>query len=177
MLYIRRPTLHDLNDCAQLDASFTTQRVWQLNLGVEPNDIQVNLHLVRLPRPINVKPMSNGENLMKPWQRGDCMFTARHDNTIAGFIHVVLESGSRVGYIQRHIVAPDFRNQGIGGKLLDYALQWSRDHRLGSVIAQVSTKNHPAVAFYLDRGFSFCGFNERFYADQEITLDLARTIR
>lgn len=175
MLFIRRPTLHDLNDCAKLDASYTTQRVWQLNLGVEPNDIAIHLHLVQLPRPINVPADPMGDNLLRYWQRGDCMLSARQDRDVVGFIHLFTEPG--MALIQHHIVQPDYRRQGVGAKLLAQAMQWGQDRNLRSIMVQVSTKNYPAISFYLNHGFSFCGFNERFYADHEITLDLARTIR
>ncbi|MCO6449194.1 MAG: GNAT family N-acetyltransferase [Caldilineales bacterium] len=177
MIFIRRPTLHDLNECAQIDASYNTQRVWQLSLGVEPNDIAVHLHLVHLPRAVNVPGEPQEDNLLKQWQRGDCMLSARQDREVVGFIHLIADSSAGVAHIQQHVVRPDYRRQGVGTKLLSQAMLWGQDRNLRSVMVQVSTKNHPAISFYFAHGFSFCGFNERFYSDHEITLDLARTIR
>lgn len=177
MLQIRRPTLHDLNDCAQLDASYSTQRVWQLNLRAEENDIQVNFHLVHLPRPITINGTPAADNLLKYWQRGDCMLAARKQHAAIGFLHMISEPPTKSGLIARHIVSPDHRNQGHGSTLLQQALQWGHNHNLRSVCVQVSTKNHPAIAFYLVHGFTFSGFHERFYSDQEIIIELARTIR
>jgi len=177
VFHIRRPTLHDLNECAQLDPSFTTQHVWQMNLRVEEADIQAHFHLTRLPRPLTVTLSPSNEDLARGWQAGDCMLAAREGSAVLGFLHLLPEPAARSGLILRHVVALPHRRQGVGGALLQQALQWGRDHQLRSLRVRVPTKNHPAIHFYLAHGFAFGGFHERFYSDQEIVLDLARSIR
>ncbi len=176
-MHIRRPTLHDLNECARLDPAYTTQRVWQMNLSVEGANIQVGFQLAPLPRPITLPGVPISDDLLQCWQRGDCMYTARQDTAITGFIHLASNPATRMGRIEHHLVRRDLRRQGIGAALLETALQWSRDHQLRSLSVEVNTKNHPAVAFYTQHGFSFSGFYERFYSDQEIILHLARMVR
>ena len=177
MVQIRRPTLHDLNECALLDPSYVTHRVWQMHLDVEPNDIQILFQLVSLPRPLTVECPPEREVLTKYWQRGDCMLTAREDHGIVGFLHMVPDLGTQIGLLRTHVVAAEHRRQGIGDALLRQAMQWGRDRNLRSLRVQVTTKNHPAVSFYMTHGFLFSGFTERLYSDQEILLDLARTMR
>ena len=175
--HIRRPTLHDLNECLLLDASYVTQRVWQMNLRVDNQRIQVDFQLVHLPRKITITAPPSTENMLKRWQQGDCMFSARHQHDVVGFLHLVAEPKAEVGYIRRHVVAPELRGQGIGGALLQRALQWGRDHKLRSVVVNLSTKNYPASAFYLAHGFAFCGFNEELHGEQQILLQFARSVR
>jgi len=175
--HIRRATLHDLNDCLTLDASYDTQRVWQMNLQVKNNRIQVDFHLVHLPRIVHIEVEPGTENLLRCWQRGDCLLTARKQTTVVGFVHMIPDLPTKVGYLHRHVVDPKHRGQGIGSTLLTHALKWARDRKLHSVVTSLNTKNHPASDFYLDRGFVFSGFSEEMHGDQRIRLQFARGVR
>ena len=186
MLQIRRPTLHDLNDCVRLDSSYTTQRVWQMSLDVEAHDIQSNFHLIYLPRPVTFTIAPVTENLLQCWQRGDCLLAARMQrpettqdalvgSALVGFIHLLPDPQTRSGRIVHHAIAPDHRRRGIGGRLLQAAIRWAREHNLHSATVEVPTKNHPAISFYMEQGFTFTGFHERTYGDQEIIFQLARS--
>jgi ribosomal protein S18 acetylase RimI-like enzyme len=176
-VHIRRATLHDLNDCLTLDAGYDTQRVWQMNLQVKKNRIQVDFHLVHLPRIVHIEVEPGAENLLKCWQRGDCLLTARRKSTVVGFLHMIPDLPTKVGYIHRHVVDPEHRGQGIGSMLLTHALKWARERKLHSAVTSLNTKNHPASDFYLDRGFVFSGFSEETHGDQRIRLQFARGVR
>ncbi len=177
MIYIRRPTLHDLNECAKLDASFTTQRVWQMHMQTEDNRIQVHFHLVYLPRPMTVATPPEDRDLTKAWQRGDGIYAARRGNKILGYIHVSLSPEDKVGFIRRHVVAPEFRKQGVGTALLERTIEWGRERKLRNFEIALSTKNHPAIDFYLAHGFVFTGFDERLWGKQEIMMNFSRVVR
>ena len=176
-VHIRRATLHDLNECLTLDASYDTQRVWQMNLLVKSNRIQVDFSLVYMPRLVNIQVPPGSENLLRCWQRGDCLLSARKKHTVVGFLHMIPDSPTRVGYIHRHVVDPEFRGQGIGSMLLTHALKWASEHKLHSVVVSLTTKNQPASAFYLERGFVFSGFSEETHGDHRIQLQFARGVR
>jgi GNAT superfamily N-acetyltransferase len=59
--------------------------------------------------------------LKSPWQ----LFAAFDGSTSGGFIGVLL-IGSATAHVRGWYVFPDQRNQGIGGQLLDHALNWCR---------------------------------------------------
>jgi len=177
VIYIRRPTLHDLNECARLDASFSTQKVWQMNLQSTAGRIQVQFNLVHLPRTMTVPTPPEDRDLTKAWQRGDGIYAARRGKKILGYIHIVLQEGEKIGAIRRHVVAPEFRQQGVGAALLSRGMEWARERHLRSLEIDLSTKNHPAIEFYLNNGFVFTGFSERLWGRQEIVIHLARVVR
>ncbi len=129
-VHVRRATLHDLNECLTLDASYDTQRVWQMNLQVKNNRIQVDFHLVHLPRVVHIEVEPGAENLLRCWQRGDCMLSARRQNTVVGFLHMIPDAPTKVGFIHRHVVTPEHRGQGIGSGLLNHALKWARETQI-----------------------------------------------
>jgi len=177
VLYIHRPTLHDLNECARLDASYITQRVWQMTMQANAIDMQVSFHLVNLPRQMEINATLADDNLLQFWQRGDCLLSARKNNDIVGYLHMIPDIAISAGSIYRHVVAPDYRRQGIGTKLLDYALRWGQERHLRSLLVTLHTKNHPAIEFYRAQGFSFCGFSEQTYNNQQIKLHFTRSTR
>jgi GNAT superfamily N-acetyltransferase len=60
-------------------------------------------------------------NLKSPWQ----LFADFDKSTIHGFIGVLL-IGKTTAHIRGWYVFPDHRNQGVGSRLLDHALNWCR---------------------------------------------------
>jgi len=177
VIYIRRPTLHDLNECAKLDASYTTQKVWQMHMQPDVGRFQIQFNLVHLPRAMTIPTPPEDRDLTKAWQRGDGIYAARQGNKILGYIHMSIQPEKKVGYIRRHVVAPEFRQQGVGSALLERAMEWGRERRLRSFEIALSTKNHPAIDFYLAHGFAFTGFSERLWGKQEIVMHFSRVVR
>ncbi len=160
-----------------LDASFETQRVWQMDLQVKSHRIQIDFNQIHLPRVVNIQVPHGNENLLKCWQQGDCLLSARKKHAVIGFLHMISDTPTKVGYIHRHVVDPEYRGQGIGLMLLTHAMQWARDRKLRSVVVSLSTKNHPASTFYLERGFVFSGFSEETHGDHRIELQFAKGVR
>jgi len=177
VIYIRRPTLHDLNECARLDASYTTQKVWQMNLHTDSGRIQVQFHRVHLPRPMTVTVPPEARDMTKAWQSGDGIYAARRGNTILGYIHLEVDPETRTASIRRHVVAPQFRQQGVGAALLERAMEWARERRLQGVDVALSTKNHPAIEFYMTHGFVFTGFSEHLWGSRDILMYFSRVAR
>ena len=55
-------------------------------------------------------------------------------------------------------VAPEARRRGIGGRLLDQALDWIEQSSAGAVVLlDVNPRELPAVQLYQSRGFQFTG--------------------
>jgi GNAT superfamily N-acetyltransferase len=161
-MYIRRPTLHDLNECVRLDPSYTTQRVWQMQLNIEATAIHAHFQLAPLPRPLTLPGPAFADNLLACWQRGDCMYIARLDNGIAGFIHMAPDPTTRIGRIEHHVVAPAHRRRGIGTALLRRVWQWAQEHNLHSLSVAINHKNHPALSFYTATALSSVVFRSIF---------------
>ena len=66
------------------------------------------------------------------------------------------------------VIQHEKRNQGIGGRLLRRIEERARD--LGCrVVMDHPPVNHPAIGYYLKRGYRICGYNDRFFADSKET--------
>jgi ribosomal protein S18 acetylase RimI-like enzyme len=58
-----------------------------------------------------------------------------------------------------------------------HASQWARKQGALTILAETTTKNYPALCFYQKLGFQFCGFNDHYYANQDIALFFALGLR
>ena len=56
-------------------------------------------------------------------------------------------------------------------------MEWARERRLQGIEVALSTKNHPAIEFYLAHGFVFTGFSEHLWGRQESLMHFSRGAR
>ena len=67
------------------------------------------------------------------------------------------------GEILNLAVAPEFRQRGVGGALLEEGLREFRRRRAAEVFLEVRESNHSAQALYLARGFRPVGQRASYY--------------
>ena len=73
-------------------------------------------------------------------------------------------------------VMMEYTRQGIGGALLDYALDQLREFGASQVTLEVSANNDPARALYQSRGFVMLGKRAKFYPDGNDALILGKML-
>jgi GNAT superfamily N-acetyltransferase len=59
---------------------------------------------------------------------------------------------------------------GVGSVLLAAALQWARANGLLRVVLETQSKNYPAICFAQKHGLVYCGYNDRYYPNQDVAL-------
>lgn len=83
-------------------------------------------------------------------------FVALHDREIVGWVHafkaVFLESISFIE-IGGLVVDENYRNKGIGKKLIDRIKEWSLEKGINQVRVRSQVKRKEAHQFYLNNGF------------------------
>ena len=62
-------------------------------------------------------------------------------------------------------VHPDHRRKGVGGRLVDFLLQFARRHRMREIYLDVRTSNQSAIALYERHGFKKIDLRKGYYAD------------
>jgi GNAT superfamily N-acetyltransferase len=176
-MIVRPATLADLNACLLLDHSCVTDHVWQMKVEELESQVSVTFHTVRLPRRMRAEYPRNLEQLVEDWQLGEGFLVAEVDSEVQGYIDLLARPWQRMGWVAHMAVDRAHRRQGVGRALMRHARKWAREHGLQMILAEATTKNYPALCFYQNLGFQFCGFNDHYYTNQDIALFFVQNLR
>jgi ribosomal protein S18 acetylase RimI-like enzyme len=172
-MHIYRADLRDLTACLALDGSYETDHVWQVVQQEADGEMTARFRTVHLPRTMRVPYPSWGEALLAHQERGDLVLVAAEATEVRGYIDQECQPDQGLAWVHHLVVAPHFRRHGIGDALLTRAIMHARQQSLGHVMVVVQSKNFPAISFFGRHGFVFCGYNERYYRNQDIALYFA----
>ena len=121
-----------------------------------------------------------------PWDLN--AFTSELDNKISVYFAARdEESGKIVGYagvwmmydcanITNIAVAPDYRREGLGGKMLELLINVSRDKKMETITLEVRASNNAAISLYEKYGFAECGLRRRYYQGNEDAVIMTRQL-
>lgn len=174
---IRPAQPRDLEACLALDESFETEYVWQIETMRSNGVLRLGFRTTRLPRPMRVPGQSPRQAIAEHLEQGEGFFVAEEYPRLCGFADATRDPWQRLAWIHHLIVAPDLRRRGIGGQLLQAVLAWAQAQNLRTVMASVSTKNYPGSVLLQKYGFTFCGFNDRYFPNRDIALFFAYDLR
>ncbi|MFQ5812727.1 MAG: GNAT family N-acetyltransferase [Anaerolineae bacterium] len=175
-MIVRPAELTDLNACLEIDHSYVTDYVWQMEESGKSGEVAVIFRTARLPRSMRVKYPKDYDNLLESWRRGECLLVAEEGGVVYGYLDMSVQSWHLTAWVDNLAVAQAYRRQGIGTALLKKAGEWARQRGLRKLMLEIQTKNYPAICFCQKNGFAFCGFNDRYYTNQDIALFFARSI-
>ena len=174
---LRTARLSDVEACAALDASYSTEHTWQLTqerplLGGS-GELTVGLRTVRLPRARTVTPPDPLPELEAEWDSTDLWLIAELDGVIG---YVCVEAPGEEAWLRRLVVAPAHRRSGIATAMLGAASQWARANGLRCVLAAAPAKNYPVISLLRARAYNICGYNERHFPSGDVAIYLALDI-
>jgi ribosomal protein S18 acetylase RimI-like enzyme len=173
-MHIYRADLRDLAGCLQLDGSYETEYVWQINQQQEGGQVVTRFQEARLPRPMQVQYPGWSEALLAHQQRGDLILVAAVATRVHGYIDQESQPDQGVAWIHHLVITPEQRRQEIGSALLMRGLQHARQQGMAQLMTAVQSKNYPAIKFLQKHNFKFCGYNERYYRSRDIALYFVR---
>jgi len=173
---IRPAVSTDLPRLMGMDHSVTSEYVWQLDLRREPGQISTNLREVRLPRPILVAYPRNPFSLADDWQFKSAVLVAV-DASVMGYVCITEQSAATVAWVTDLVVLPDQRRRGIGSLLLKSAYDWAQERGSHMIIVEMQAKNQPAIRLAQKAGLEFCGYNDHYYANQDVALFFGRMLK
>lgn len=166
----------DLIACSQLDHTYTTGHVWQVDLREDGDETTARFRVVHLPRTIRVTYPRDRETLLRSWKVRDCFLVATVGDVVLGYVNMRVEGSGGKGWVHDLVVDQRVRRRKIGSALMEQALRWARLHELTRLTLDVQTKNYPALSFIRAHGFVFYGFNDHYYANQDIALFFGRSV-
>ncbi len=167
----------DIPACLQLDHSSTSDYVWQVEAREEQGAITYSFRTVRLPRSMPIIAPHDSELMTAAVQAGECLLVAEAEGRVVAYLLMRPDHACGIGWIHTLVVDRPLRRQRLGSALLREAQGWARARNLTRITVETQTKNHPAIAFCQRQGLRLCGFNDRYYPNQDIALFFTQSLR
>lgn len=174
---VRPATGDDIETILALELGYQSDYVWQMDFSENERQKNISFREVRLPRPIRVSPPRSKQRLADNWQQRDLFIVAEREAQVVGFLAIDSTTLDKVGRVADFGVHAALRQHGIGTALLASAMAWCQQVSIQRLIIETQSKNHPAIAFCRKHGFVFCGYNDRYYPNQDIAIFFGRTLR
>jgi GNAT superfamily N-acetyltransferase len=160
-----------------LDHSCQSDYVWQLDLRREANHVTANFREVRLPRTVDVAYPRNAFALADDWTKKDVTFISVRENVPVGYACIKVDSVSAMAWVTDLVVSPEQRRKGAASALLMAAQAWALERGVNRILLEMASKNQPCIRLAQKFGYEFCGYNDRYYSTQDVTLFFARAIK
>lgn len=177
MPIIRDATDADIHGCGQLDLSYETDYVWQVDLRDDAGAIALSFRTARLPRMMRVAYPNDAAAQHAALRGGDCFLVAEESGQVRGYLIMGLDEGHGNAWITDIGVGRPWRRQKVGTLLLQAAYNRARARHLERLIIETQTKNYPGICFCQKNGLVFCGFNDRYYPTHDVALFFGQSIR
>jgi GNAT superfamily N-acetyltransferase len=167
---VRPAVSSDLDPLAALEHGYSTDYVWQMDARDETGLVSVSFRQVHLPRSMRVTWPRDPQQLAAEWARRVCFLVAEDAGQRLGYLNLTRGPSAGTGWIADLAVERRLRRTGVGSVLLASAAEWARGNGMQRLILETQTKNYPAICFAQKNGFAFCGYNDRYYANQDVAL-------
>lgn len=174
---VRDGTDEDIAAVLALDSRYETNHVLQVYLhGRGSTSWEVNLQRERLPRPVELSNSFQRAQLRSALDHKHCLLLAEQvpaDDKAGAIIGALVMTPNNLNgfaLIQNITVSARARRHKAGTRLLMAAGIWAKERGLNRLMAEVQTKNTPAISFLESLGFSFCGFNDHYFPDENVAL-------
>lgn len=175
---IRPAIKDDLPYLVKIEHCYQSLFVWQMDRVVQDGQITINFRQTRLPRAVRVEyagtnPLLNQEN----WSRYQAVLVAMIKQIPVGYIGLSDQFAPKTLWVTDCAVREDLRRQGIGSALVLAAQEWGSENGFRKTILEMQSKNYPAIQMARKLGYDFCGYNDHYFANQDIALFYSRLLR
>jgi GNAT superfamily N-acetyltransferase len=174
---IRPAIATDIPHLMTLEHNYTSDHVWQMELQAENDQHSVIFRETRLPRSVQVAYPRNSQKLADEWTNRSAMLVAVLNEETVGYIGLVENLTPSTTWVTDLVVSRKLRRQGIASALLLAAQEWASNHQSRRLIMEIQPKNHAAIRLAQKLGFDFSGFNDHFFANDDIALFFAKWLR
>jgi ribosomal protein S18 acetylase RimI-like enzyme len=149
----------------QLKFQYTTAHYYDATVTVSPSAFGVQFVL----KPFDTTQNKSFDATLYPeyWQNAEAYGIFDGEN-LAAVIEIWHEEWSnRLRVTELWVDAP-FRRQGMGKALMNFAKLRAKEMGSRLVMLETQSCNAPAIAFYMEQGFSFIGFDSTCYTNHDI---------
>lgn len=169
-LNIRDAIAEDIQICANFDAGYITEYVWQMQLKAGEWSHGVEFTRLRLPREMTVPFPFRPTEISAMLYRAQYMLVATHGDEIIGFVAGGVETWRQLLNIDVLLVHTKSRRRGVAKALLGAVRAFAVENGATRIDFSVQTKNDPAIKLARGQGAILCGYNDRLYPNGDIAL-------
>jgi ribosomal protein S18 acetylase RimI-like enzyme len=174
---IRPATADDVPNLVALDHNYSSEYVWQMEISAEEKHTDISFRQVRLPRSVRVEYPRHASGLADDWNSRSGLLVAVLEGELAGYCSLMLNMVPLTTWMTDLAVKRRLRRQGIGSGLVLAAQEWGMNHASRYLVLEMQPKNYPAIQMAQKLGFDLCGYNDRYYANHDIALFFAKSLR
>jgi len=174
MIMVRGAKAGDMAALTDIDHNYATEYVWQMDLDQENGQTHVRFRESRLPRVMTVPYPASNSAVTKSWKKQDAFLVAHEEENVLGYISLASEIVPQSLWVTSFAVKNLKRRQGIGTQLMLAAQAWAQENAHQRIVLEMQSKNFPAIRFAQKMAFEFCGYNDRYYENQDIALFFAK---
>lgn len=169
----------DLPACLALDHTYETEHVWQMTVNEQPGDWQISFTTQPLPRTLETEYPSDAHRLSLALPPDQCFLVvaSKENQDILAYLTMRCDPVYSAALIQDLVVSRPYRRRRIATRLVHVARQWAKEHQLTQMTIETYTRNYPGIAFCRASGFTFCGFNDQYYPNQDIAVFFGQSLR
>jgi len=174
---IRSAVATDIPALTQLEHTSLTSHVWQMERLQEDGTLQTLFREVRLPRPVRLiypRPVSK---LADTWQAMSVVLVAVYQSYPIGYLTISDKNLPNCGWIYDLVVAESMRRKGIASALVLAGQDWASRNSLKRVVMEMQSKNFPAIRLAQKLGYEFSGYNDHYYASQDLGLFFGKYLK
>ena len=176
-IVVRPVIAADIKRILELDRTTTTDYIWQMDLREEESQTHVTFQRSRLPRPIKIELPYDINLLVMDWKQRALVIVAEVAGGLLGYLTLTHVITPQVGVIADFAVDKKVRRRGVGTSLLGAARDWANRSGMQRLMIETQSKNFPAICFCQRNGFTYCGYNDRYYSSQDIALFFGMKLR
>ncbi len=160
-----------------LNHTSNSDYVWQLDLDKSEGEINVILREVRLPRSVQVQYPRNHLSLSDEWRKNAHTLVALSKGAPIAYIRFREQATAESVWIIDLVIATEARKKGVATELIHYVENWAIDRKHRQLFIEMSSKNHPAISLAKKMGFEFSGYNDHYYATQDVALFFGKLLK
>lgn len=174
---IRPAVAPDILNMINLDHHYNSEFVWQMEVHFEEGKMNVGFRKTRLPHSVRVEYPRPAGVLANDWTKRDGLLVAIFNDEIIGYISMLLNMAPRTTWVSDLVVMRLMRRQGVGSALLLAAQEWGLQHATRRLLLEMQPKNFPATSLAQKLGFDFCGYHDAYYANHDLAMFFAKSLR
>ncbi len=176
-IQIRTAIATDIPALMELDHSYRSDYVWQMDFQEDGDLTRVIFRNVRLPRTTRVNYPREIQNLSDTWNHRSAFLVATQNDYVIGYLGLVDNLTPQATWVTDLAVDPVWRQRGIGSALVVSGLEWAKRQKNRRLVMEMQPKNHPAISLAEKLGFVFTGYMDRYYSNHDIGLFFSKWIR